>query len=127
MKKVWLIAAVGLACTMGAGLGACSSSGGTGNSASSSSSSSSSTGSSSSSSGTGGSSSSSSSSSSSGSGGSDAGSTCQSDPSIHTAAAGSIFCGFDADGGDLTCTTGNECCIGGTITGGYAADQCSTW
>ena len=111
----------------GLGAVACSSSsgGGTGSSGSS--------GGSSSSSGGGDGSGSGSSSGSSGDGGSSSGSdagTCKSIPTVHMQTAGSIYCGFAAGdaGGTLTCSTGQECCVGNSIGGGnYAPDECQTW
>jgi hypothetical protein len=40
-----------------------------------------------------------------------------------------VFCGYGEDGGSVSCTTGNECCLGGTSSGssGFAADQCGTF
>ncbi len=110
---------------------ACSSSssgGGSGNEdAGSSSSGSSSSGGSSSGSSSSGSSSSGSSSGSSSSG-SSSGSTCK-DPTVHApSAGGTVFCGDGADGGDLYCSTGNLCCLGGetaSSSGGFAADECN--
>jgi hypothetical protein len=120
----------------GVGAVACSSSSGGGSSSSSSSGS----GSSGSSSGTDGSMSSSSSggsgdASGSSSGGGDSGSgsssgTCKSIPTVHASPAGSIYCGYAPgdSGATITCTTGQECCIGNSIGGGnYAPDQCQTW
>lgn len=41
---------------------------------------------------------------------------------------GDLFCGYGADGGQLTCTTGQQCCLGGSIGGGaYDPEQCGTW
>jgi hypothetical protein len=39
-----------------------------------------------------------------------------------------IYCGFDADGGTLSCATGTQCCIGNSIGGGkFAPDDCEPW
>jgi hypothetical protein len=55
-------------------------------------------------------------------------STCKSDPSLHTQAGGSIYCGFDADGGNFSCVTGQQCCVGGNLGGNmFAPDECATW
>jgi len=55
--------------------------------------------------------------------------SCGSTPSLHVDTAGSIFCGYDFEAGaDLTCATGHECCLGGSIGGGnYAQQACSGW
>jgi hypothetical protein len=55
--------------------------------------------------------------------------SCGSTPSLHVDTPGSIFCGYDFEAGaDLTCATGQECCLGGSIGGGlYAQQACSTW
>jgi hypothetical protein len=51
---------------------------------------------------------------------------CGSTPTLHVDEAGSIFCGI-ADGGDLLCPTGQECCLGGALGGGqFAPQECAT-
>ncbi len=59
----------------------------------------------------------------------DAAVNCGSNPTLHVDTAGTIFCGFDFDAGaDLSCTTGQQCCLGGMLDGGAFAEQaCSTW
>jgi hypothetical protein len=55
-------------------------------------------------------------------------SSCQSDPHLHGADAGSIYCGFDDAGNNFSCPTGMQCCIGGSIGGGnFAPDECAPW
>jgi hypothetical protein len=47
---------------------------------------------------------------------------------LHPNAAGDVYCGYAADGGDLDCLTGTQCCLGGSIGGGmYAPQECATW
>jgi hypothetical protein len=54
--------------------------------------------------------------------------SCGSNPSLHADTAGTIFCGYDFDAGaDLSCTTGQQCCLGGYLDGGFAAQACSPW
>jgi hypothetical protein len=55
--------------------------------------------------------------------------SCGSNPTLHADTPGDIFCGYDFDAGaNLSCTTGQQCCLGGYIDGGtYAAQACSTW
>jgi hypothetical protein len=55
--------------------------------------------------------------------------SCGSNPSLHADTAGTIFCGYDFDAGaNLSCTTGQQCCLGGYLDGGaFAAQACSTW
>jgi hypothetical protein len=49
-------------------------------------------------------------------------------PSLHANPAGDIYCGYGADGGEIDCLTGMECCLGGSIGGGmYAPQECATW
>jgi hypothetical protein len=51
--------------------------------------------------------------------------SCGSPPTLHLELPGTIFCGFGADGGLLTCDVGEECCLGGALGGGmYAAQVC---
>jgi hypothetical protein len=59
----------------------------------------------------------------------DAAVNCGSNPTLHVDTAGTIFCGYDFDAGaDLSCTTGQQCCLGGYLDGGTFAEQvCSTW
>ena len=61
--------------------------------------------------------------------GGDSGVVCKSNPTLHTATGGSIYCGYAGDAGaTLTCPLGQECCIGGSLGGGlYADDTCQTW
>ncbi|MGH7294782.1 MAG: hypothetical protein ACRELB_07615, partial [Polyangiaceae bacterium] len=47
-------------------------------------------------------------------------------PSLHQNEAGAIYCGF-SDAGSLNCPTGQECCLGGQISGTFAAEQCATY
>ncbi len=67
----------------------------------------------------------------SGSGGSSdagAGTDCGKLPSLHQNPAGDIYCGYGADGGTIDCTTGSQCCLGGSIGGGqFAPQECSPW
>ena len=42
---------------------------------------------------------------------------CGATPTLHAEPPGSIYCGF-VDGGALTCTTGQQCCLGGALGGG---------
>jgi hypothetical protein len=61
-------------------------------------------------------------------GGGDTGSACKTDPSLHPeTTVGTIFCGYQPDGGPaFDCMKGNQCCLGGSIGGGlYAPEQCS--
>jgi hypothetical protein len=53
---------------------------------------------------------------------------CGSVPSLHPDPAGTIFCGFGADGGSLSCQTGQECCLGGSLGGGtFGPQECATY
>jgi hypothetical protein len=53
---------------------------------------------------------------------------CGSIPSLHTSEAGAIFCGFPADGGSsFSCTTGNQCCLGGKVGSNFLPEDCTTW
>jgi hypothetical protein len=55
---------------------------------------------------------------------------CGSIPTLHVDDAGSVFCGFDADGGHLYCGTGQECCLGGALdldAGTFAPQQCAAF
>jgi hypothetical protein len=57
--------------------------------------------------------------------GGDAGTDCGSTPTQHVSEAGTIFCGFgEGDAGDQYCPIGQECCLGGAISGGFAPDGC---
>jgi hypothetical protein len=138
MNKVLLTAGVFFGCAAGMSMGACgggSGSGGSSTSTSTTGTHSTSTGktttSSSSSSGTGMGGSSSSSTSGGGSGVGGSTGKCPSVPTLHAASAGSIYCGFnnsDAGPPDITCMTGQQCCVGGSIGGGnYANDDCEPW
>jgi hypothetical protein len=50
---------------------------------------------------------------------------CGSTPTLHLDPAGTIFCGYGADGGKVECLTGTECCLGGSLGGGtFAPEQC---
>jgi hypothetical protein len=51
---------------------------------------------------------------------------CGSIPTLHPTEAGTIFCGYPPDGGpSFSCTTGNQCCLGGHISGNqYAPEKC---
>jgi hypothetical protein len=54
--------------------------------------------------------------------------SCKSAPSLHADPAGSIYCGFGAaDGGSLTCGTGQQCCLGGKVGGAYEPQVCGTF
>jgi hypothetical protein len=143
MKKVWLIAGAFVGCVAGASLGACSSggaSGTAGNPTTTSGTQSTSTGmttstgsptASSSGTATGGSTTTSTSGGGGGGGtttSTSSGTTCKSDPTLHPSPGGTIYCGFDADGGTLSCNTGEQCCVGGSLGGNmFAPDVCSTW
>ena len=54
---------------------------------------------------------------------------CGKIPSLHPEpAAGDIYCGFGgADGGSVTCSTGNECCLGGGTAPNYDPQACAPW
>ncbi len=53
---------------------------------------------------------------------------CKNPATPHPGTAGDVFCGYGADGGSLTCSTGQQCCVGGSLGGGqYAPDDCNTW
>ena len=42
--------------------------------------------------------------------------------------AGTIYCGFGADGGNVQCTTGQQCCVAGeTAPGVFAPEACSAF
>jgi hypothetical protein len=66
-----------------------------------------------------------------GSSGGDAGTgpDCGNTPSLHATEAGTIFCGYEPDGGPaIDCPTGKQCCLGGALGGGtYAPEECVTW
>lgn len=52
---------------------------------------------------------------------------CGSSPSLHADTAGSIFCGY-TDAGPFSCTTGNECCLGGEISKSvFAPEACAAF
>jgi hypothetical protein len=54
--------------------------------------------------------------------------SCQKDPSLHGADAGSIYCGFDDAGNNFSCPIGMQCCIGGSIgQGNFDPDKCVPW
>jgi hypothetical protein len=60
------------------------------------------------------------------SGSSDASVDCGSIPSLHVDPAGTVYCSYGADGGELECTGQQECCLGGSVGGGvYAPQQCA--
>jgi len=51
---------------------------------------------------------------------------CGSTPTLHPGTAGTIFCGYGADGGAFSCPTGDECCLGGALAAGkYAPETCA--
>jgi hypothetical protein len=53
------------------------------------------------------------------------GGTCGSTPTLHEDPPGSIYCNYGPDGGDLSCSGGRECCLGGaTGPSTFAADVC---
>jgi hypothetical protein len=76
--------------------------------------------------GSGGSGSSGSSGGGSGSGFVDSGVGCKTDPTLHPAPSGTIFCGF-GDAGSFSCMTGQQCCLGGKTGTGYAPEECDTF
>lgn len=52
---------------------------------------------------------------------------CGSSPSLHADTAGSIFCGY-TDAGPFSCTTGNECCLGGELSKSvFAPEACAAF
>jgi hypothetical protein len=52
---------------------------------------------------------------------------CGSTPMLHPDPAGTIFCGYGADGGKVDCLTGTECCLGGDLGGGtFAPEECGS-
>ena len=51
---------------------------------------------------------------------------CGSIPSLHPDPAGTIYCGF-GDAGAISCTTGTECCLGGSLGSGFAPEQCAPY
>ena len=60
--------------------------------------------------------------------GGEAGVDCGSTPSLHVDEAGTVYCGFGADGGSLDCFVGTQCCLGGGIGGGqFAPQECLTY
>ena len=60
-------------------------------------------------------------------GGSDA-AACKTAPHLHQSDAGSIFCGYQPDGGPaFDCPTGQQCCLGGKVGSSFAPQQCTTW
>jgi hypothetical protein len=126
MKNGWLIAGAIVGCMVGAILGACSSTNSgvttTGTTTHETTSGQSST---TSMTGTGGSTTTTTST----GGSSTTTSSCQSDPKLHQADAGSIYCGFDDAGNNFSCPTGMECCIGGSLgrDAGFAPDECAPW
>ena len=53
---------------------------------------------------------------------------CGSTPTLHTSEAGTIFCGYPADGGSsFSCTSGNQCCLGGKNGNTFLPEDCVTW
>ncbi len=53
---------------------------------------------------------------------------CGSTPTLHTSEAGAIFCGYLPDGGpSFSCTTGQECCLGGKTGNTFAPEKCDTF
>lgn len=53
---------------------------------------------------------------------------CGSIPSLHTSEAGAIFCGYLPDGGSsFSCTTGQECCLGGKQGTSFLPEKCLTF
>jgi hypothetical protein len=65
-----------------------------------------------------------------GSDGADAGSpdaSCGNVPMLHAMSAGTLYCGV-TDGGQLTCPTGQECCLGGVLgVGAWVDNQCAAY
>jgi hypothetical protein len=63
--------------------------------------------------------------------GSGGGPDCGTIPGLHTSAAGSLFCGYDDAGAHITCTTGQECCLGGsngtTSKSPFFPEECATY
>ena len=59
--------------------------------------------------------------------GDDGGSDCKDPAKLHIDPAGSIYCGFGADGGSFSCGTGTECCLGGKVGNSYADQVCDTF
>jgi hypothetical protein len=59
----------------------------------------------------------------------DAGSdACKDNPDLHPTEAGTIFCGYDDAGNGFNCTTGNQCCLGGsTGSDTFAPEGCYAW
>jgi hypothetical protein len=49
-------------------------------------------------------------------------------PTLHVTTPGSIYCGFDVDGGSFYCPSSQECCLGGSLgTAEFAPDECSAF
>jgi len=52
---------------------------------------------------------------------------CGSTPTLHVTDAGSIFCGYDDGGSSFSCTTGNQCCLGGKQGNNFLPEDCVAW
>ena len=53
---------------------------------------------------------------------------CGSSPTLHADPAGTLFCGYQTDGGTLECvaSSGDDvCCLGGEIGGAFAPQMCA--
>ncbi len=58
----------------------------------------------------------------------DTGVNCGATPSLHPDEGGTIYCGYETDGGMLLCQTGQECCIGGSLGGAqWAPQECAAF
>jgi hypothetical protein len=52
--------------------------------------------------------------------------SCGASPKLYPGPAGSLFCGNGAKGGVLTCSSGEECCLGGALSvTSYAPNECA--
>lgn len=58
--------------------------------------------------------------------GSGSSSGCKSDPTLHAGTPGDIFCGY-TDAGSFSCSTGQQCCLGGKLGTGFAPEACETF
>lgn len=59
------------------------------------------------------------------SGGPTTDSGCGNAPTLHTSTAGSVFCGYPADGGSsFSCNTGEQCCLGGKVGSSFDPEEC---
>jgi len=58
----------------------------------------------------------------------DSGADCKDNPDLHPTEAGTIFCGYNDAGTGFSCSTGQQCCLGGsTGSDTYAPEGCYTW